>query len=338
MPANDTPRPGGTSEVVSQSEIESLLAMVGGESGETASIAGKDTGDSSSHQRHEFPSVSALSAIELRKLRMRHEDFIAALASRLTLHFRLEVNLQMLRLETTSFRQFIDGLNNPTHLNIFKLDPFRGVSLVDMPLRLALSLIDRELGGLARIADDTRELSKMEGRLVSRIIEIIMSEWCTAWSDMVELRPTLLRTENNGRFIQSHLPHTPVLVLSVETRIGALIEPIQFCFPCASLEPILAKLNHEPEMQDVRDMEAFEVPKTWNPEFDEMGMCLTAELPDIEIDARHLGDLKPGDVIPFNSINANRVCVHVEESARYEGSLGVSGNQLAIQISKVLKE
>ena len=338
MPAKEPPKTQSTSDVVSQSEIENLLAMVGGESGDVGATAGIDGGDGTILHRYEFPNVSSLSSIELRKLRMRHEDFIQALASRLSLHFRIEINLQMLRLETMPFRQFIDTLNNPTNLSLFRLEPFRGVSLLDMPLKLALCLIDRELGGTARVADDARDLSKMEARLLARIVEIIMGEWCSSWSDTLDLRPTLLRTENNGRFVQSTQPQAAMLVLGIETRIGSLTEPIQFCFPCTSLEPILAKLNQEPEMQEAGMDDVAKILDRWNPEFDEMDMNLTAELPDVEITARQLGDLKAGDVIPFSALNANRVRVQLEESSRYIGNLGVSGNQLAIQISRILKE
>ena len=337
MTKQETPRTASTSEVVSQSEIENLLAMVGGEGADLTALGNQDNSESAHVHRYEFPSASSLTTIELRKLRVRHEEFIQTLASRLSLHFRLEVNLQMLRLDTVPFRQFVDGLNNPTHIDIFKLEPFRGVCLLDIPLRLAMCIIDRELGGTARASDDARELSKMEERLLHRVVEVIIGEWCAAWASTMELRPVLLRTENNGRFVQGHQPHTSMLVLGLEARIGLLVEQMQFAFPCNALEPILIKLNQEAEMLDDNEEAKRVVPTHWNPEFNEMGLRISADLPDLELSARELGDLKPGDVIPFNADLAKKIQIYLEASPKFVGTLGVSGKQLAVQISQNIK-
>jgi flagellar motor switch protein FliM len=310
--------------------------MVGGEQGENT--GGEKAQSSNSSPRHEFPSVSSLSTVELRKLRMRHENFLQTLSARLSLHFRLECNLQMLKLETAPFRLFVDSLNNPTHLCLFKLEPFRGVSFLDIPLRMAMCVIDRELGGPGRAAEEARELSKMEARLLNRVVDIMVAEWCQEWSDMAELRPAMIRSENNGRFLQTHQPHTPMLVLGVEVRLGALVEQMHFAFPCRSLEPILVKLNSDPDADNADEPDrASNRPVPWNQAFYDIGIKVTAELPDVEITARQLGDLKPGDFIPVSAANASQIQVYLESQPKFVGNLGVAGDQLAVQISKIVK-
>lgn len=339
MPLTETASVPGKGEVVSQSEIESLLAMVGSDGGADAgvSVSGREGQVDHSAQRYEFPSVSTLSPGELRKLRVRHEEFIRTLASRLSLHLRMECNLQMLKLETTTFRQFIDGLNNPTHLTLFRLEPFKGICLIDLPLRLALSLVDREMGGPAMVTDDARELSKMETRLLAKLVEIILGEWCSSWRESFDLRPALMRTENNGRFLQTHLPQTTMLVLGVEARLGGVMEPFQMCFPCQTLEPLLIKLDAESEKFDGQKHESKSRAPAWNPAFSDLNINIQAELPEFEITARELGSLKPGDVIPMSADLASRVRIILESSPKFTGSLGVSGRQLAVQISQILK-
>jgi flagellar motor switch protein FliM len=339
MPATETAKISTKGDVVSQSEIENLLAMVGSDGGGEAMlpVVGKDSSSESPSQRYEFPSASTLTPGELRKLRVRHEEFIRTLASRLSLHLRMECNLQMLKLETTTFRQFIDGLNNPTHLTLFRLEPFKGICLIDMPLRLALSLVDREMGGPAVVTDEARELSKMETRLLSKVVEIILAEWCSSWRESFDLRPALIRTENNGRFLQTHLPQTTMLVLGVEARLGGVLEPFQLCFPCHTLEPLLVKLDSEADKYDSNKDGNKSRPPSWNPAFNDLNINVQAELPELEITARELGSLKPGDVIPMSPDLANRVRIILESSPKFTGSLGVSGRQLAVQISHILK-
>src|ERR1035441_470173 len=147
--SDQAPSGAASKDIISQSEIEKLLAQVesvdttppGGEAGDPQppiQRAGRDI-----VRRHDFPKLSLISSDDLRPLRVRHEDFIAALATRLSIHLGLEVTLQMTKLEAISFQQFADGLSNPTYLTLLKLQPLAGICLLDIPQRLGLC-IDRK--------------------------------------------------------------------------------------------------------------------------------------------------------------------------------------------------
>ena len=115
-------------------------------------------------RRHEFPKLSLFSSAELRRLRMRHEDFIGSLATRLSIHLGMEVALQMSKLEAVPFQKFADGLSNPTYLTMLKLPPLAGICLLDIPPRLGLCIVDRELGGPGRAPEEARQIGKIEAR------------------------------------------------------------------------------------------------------------------------------------------------------------------------------
>jgi flagellar motor switch protein FliM len=174
-------------DTVSQSEIERLLAQIGNSDALPIESAAPSPGGGSNDliHRHEFPQLSLFTAAELRKLRVRHEEFVASLGARLSIHLGLDISLQMAKLETSSFQGFIDGLGNPTHLTVLKLEPLSGNCFLDIPLRLGLCVVDRELGGPGVWHDEPRELTKMESGLLSRLVESILSEWCGVWKDLV---------------------------------------------------------------------------------------------------------------------------------------------------------
>ena len=183
MDSSDSPSP--QAQAISQSEVDHLLAQVGSaESSATASDLSGQTQPEHHPVRYDFRQPSFLSASELRKLRVRHEEFIRSLAARLSIYLRLEFGLQMSKLETLNFQKFIDGLSSPTHLTLFKLEPLRGVCLLDVPPRLGLSIVDRQLGGPAHCIDATRDLSEIEVGLLDQSVEILLSEWCNLWSGL----------------------------------------------------------------------------------------------------------------------------------------------------------
>jgi len=61
-----------------------------------------------------------LSAIELRKLRVEHDEFVISLGARLSNYLRLEVGLQLSKINTVTFQEFADTLSNPTHVTLLQ--------------------------------------------------------------------------------------------------------------------------------------------------------------------------------------------------------------------------
>lgn len=325
-------------------DIESLLAQAaGGPDIAEPAIAGPAkevaTPAASNEPPHpQFPVLSSLSEADFRKLRARHEEYINLLAGRLSMHLGLEVTLQMAKLETLTFQKFADSLSNPTHLTLLKLEPLAGTCLLDIPSLLGLCMVDRELGGPALAAEEPRELGKMEAKLLSKIVETIVAQWCGAWTDVIELRPALLKHENNARFLKVCPADTMMFVIGMETKIGELVEVMQFAIPLKTLEPLLQKLNAADD--PVPKAAPAPVPSgtvKWNSAFDEVELEITAEMPDVEVTARQLAELKPGDLISLPPQIAEQVRLCFSGAPKFSGTLGTAEGNWAVKIEKTVK-
>ena len=64
-------------------------------------------------ETYDFRNPVFLSEVELRRLRLLHEDFIRYLTARLSLFLRMEFALKMAKLTTLTYQKFTDGLPNP---------------------------------------------------------------------------------------------------------------------------------------------------------------------------------------------------------------------------------
>jgi flagellar motor switch protein FliM len=330
------PSAGPSKDTVSQSEIERLLASV-----ESIDTSAQDLGLHDSRKlagreaitRHEFPKVSIYSPTEMRLLRMRHEDFIDSLAARLSIHMGMELGLQMSKLESMEFQNFVDGLSNPTFLTMLKMRPLAGVCLLDIPPRFALCIVDRELGGPGRAADETRQIGKIETRLLGRVVEVMAQEWCNVWTDLMEVQAAITGTESNSRFVASSAPEANMLALGVEVRLGNLIETMQFAFPHTMLEPLITKMNAVHAVEKPGPS-AKAVTGKWNSLFDDVDLEVKAELPGLQISAEELGALKVGDVLTLPALLMNQVKLRLEGHPGFIGILGQSNAQRAVRIGK----
>lgn len=317
--------PDGTADVLSQSEIERLLSQV----------SEKETKDQDSIQPYDFRHPLFLSATELRRLRIRHEDFIRALGARLSIYLRLEFSLQMSKLQTITYQKFTEALPNPSHLTLFKVEPLRGVGILDIHPRLGLTIVDRLLGGPAHSISADHDFSEIEMALLDQAVQLILAEWCHHWASVQELRPIMLGHENNGRFLQTAPRDTIMLVLAMEAKVGDCLEQMQIALPCFTLEPLIRKLGHinGESTEEVAPVSAVR----WNRNFDDVPVPVTAMWDDLKLTARDIVNLKVGDILPLDPKSVQQVKLRLADTPKFEGHLGTTDGKWAVAVTGITK-
>ena len=329
--------PGGEQgEVLSQSEIERLLSQVQAE--DTATTVVKTGGIKSRFknedvQPYDFRQPAFLTSSELRKIRIRHEEFIRTLAGHLSIYLRLEVAIQMSKLQTLSYQKYTDGLPSSTHLTLFKVEPLKGVCLLDMSPRLGLTIVDRLLGGPAHSVNFNGELSEIETALLDQVAQIILNEWCQLWQKIANIRPVLLGHENNGRFLTSSSHDCVMLILSMEVRLGDCTERMELAFPFHTIEPLVHQSSPSPENGANAGATRPGRPP-WNPNLDEVTVQVNTQWHGLEMSAGELSRLKCGDVLMLEDNFFDQVEVRLEQHPKFHGRLGTAGDSWAVELTE----
>ncbi|HKX60451.1 MAG TPA: FliM/FliN family flagellar motor switch protein [Verrucomicrobiae bacterium] len=336
MPAENEPPAG---KVLSQSEIERLLDQVA-EQENTGPVVkdgeSREKRDKGSIQPYDFRHPVFLSPAELRRLRIRHEEFIRALAARLSIYLRLEFSLQISKLQTITFQKFCESLPNPTHLSLFKVDPLRGIGILEIHPRLGLTIVDRLLGGPAHSITADHDFSEIEMALLDQAVQVVLAEWCNHWASIQEVGPTLLGHENNGQFLQTAPHDTIMFVLAMEAKIGDCVEQMQVALPCFTLEPIIRKLGQFAETAIEESTVPATTPK-WNRRFDEVPVPVTAIWDDLELTARQVANLREGDILPLDAASPRQIKLRLAEVPKFQGRLGTSNGKWAVAVTDVLR-
>ena len=327
-------------EVMSQSEVERLLAQVAEQEPQPAAQTAQGDRQSptqGSVQPYDFRHPVFLSPNELRKLRVEHEEYIQRLAALLSIYLRMEFSLQMSKLQTIPYLKFIESISNPAHLAMFKIEPMRGVCVLDMNPRLGLTIVDRLMGGAGHSINLNRDLSEIEIALLDQAIQIIVGEWCNHWAEHTEIRPAFLGHENNGRFLQTSAPDAIMLVLSMEARMGDCLEQIQIAFPYLTLEPLIQKISKQLHPEGVTEKSIVAAKGvSWRPEMEGINIAIKGSLPPVPFTAGALAQIQVGDFIPLDPEAVSHVLIQLQKMAKFEGRLGSQNNKWAIEITRVL--
>jgi len=273
---------------------------------------------------HDFRSSSLLSPRQMRKLLAHETQFLNAMEARVALFLRSEFPLKLAGIEIISYQKLTAGWAAPTHLILFKTEPLRGVSVLEIPLQLALTIVDRLMGGPGRIEPTTRETSEIERALLDQIVQIILEEWCNNWAVVKPLKPTVLGCESSGRFMQTAPPQTNMLTLAIDARLGDCTGQIKLAFAYsepASDTPAPAPL----------------APVKWNRCMDDVSMTMTAEWQGLELSARDVLHLKVGDVLQVSPQQARQVCLRLGENSKFSGRLGTMAGHWAVELTQTMK-
>lgn len=345
MPPNNPQAPSAAAPytVATGNSIEETAATPAGGSSvggdEITVLTAKGTREkraASSIRGHDFRQSGFLAPSELRRIRLRHEQFIRSLAGRLAIFLRLEYTVQLTKVQIVGYQKFTESLPSPSHITLFKVDPLKGVGLLVIPPRLALSLDDRLLGGPGEMPDSSRELSEIEVALIDQVAMLLLVEWSNHWPEMRDLRPSILDHENNSRFLQTAPPDTAMLIFTMDAGVNGALEPIQFAFPYATVEPLMRLLT--PAMPESESAPARSGQVKWNAQFDEVRVPITAEWHGLEMSAGEISRLKPGDVVMLAPQCAAQVHLKLGNVPKFIGRPGTSDGKWAAQLTNPITD
>jgi len=337
--ANPVPDGNPPSEFLDQSEIDRLLAQTAEQTAAPdrpilISANGRG-GTDVKIEAYDFRHPAFLSEVELRRLRLLHEDFIRYLSARLSLFLRMEFGIKMAKLTTTNYSKFTDGLASPTHICLFKAEPLLGVGVLDINPRLALTIADRLLGGRGHSVKAERYLTEIEIGLVEDVIMIVLEEWCNQWKGEQDLHPLILGHENNGRFLQTSPKDAVVLAMTLEINFGDCSEQMQIGLPYYTIEPLVKKMQARRQKDTaVAPVEKQKV--NWSGNYDHILVPVRAEWDGFEISLREIVNWRVGDIIELPTSLVQQTTLLLNGAPKFTGVVGLDSDRVAVQITRKL--
>jgi len=335
--ADDPQQP--ASDFLDQSEIDRLLTQTTDQAVAKQQLLRADgrraaPGSGLKVETYDFRNPAFLSEVELRRLRILHEDFIRYLSARLSLFLRMELSLKMAKLTTATFAKFTESLPSPTHLCLFKAEPLAGVGILDINPRLALTIADRLLGGRGHSVKAERYLTEIEVSLLEDVIQIILEEWCTQWKSEQELHWLIIGHENNGRFLQTSPKDAVVLALSLEVNFGDCSEQIQIGVPYYTIEPLVKKMQARRQ----KDATIAQVEKhpAWQAAYDRITIPVRAEWQAFELSVREVFSLRVGDVLEMPASHLQETSVLLNGTPKFTGTVGLDTDRVAVKLTRKL--
>ena len=326
---------GDSDDVFDVSEIEEMTG--GGSAAPIFRFSGErfpsDSGVRA--QKYDFTNPIVLSDADLEKLKEMSERFVYYLAGHLSMFLSTEFDLQLEGLSADLYKNFTQSVKVPACISLFKIQELNGICLLDVNSHLAVTVVDRLLGGKGSTMPEERGLTDIENALVDDFNSILVEEWCRQWDDFMELHPTLIGKESSGRFLQTSPPEAMVLTLTMEASFGDVSGPIRIATPYYTIEPLV---HMALESDTKRQPQEKSKMARWHESYDDINVPVSAEWDAFEMSVHDLTNLKVGDIIETPKRLLTDTKLRMEGKTCFNGEIGKEGERVAFRVTEVSAE
>lgn len=241
-----------------------------------------------------FARSGQISNEQLRSISMLNDIFARNLTHHLSAWFRSRAQVSLVSAEQIQFSEFLERIPELAYVCSVRLEPLHALSVLQMDLTTAPSMIDLLLGGEGT-PSAPRELTDIEEAILSGVVEAVCRELTTAW------QPVGLSFSFGKREMQTQAPRLisvseKTLCLSFELRLAESSGLLNLAFPAVVSNAILRRLAGEKTRQRRHSSATRERMRELA---GRTPTRISLHLPPVRLAAEALGSLEPGRVLPL---------------------------------------
>ncbi len=333
-------------DVLSQSEVESLLAALESGSGPGGAgpagmpATGRHHDDFSSEVSvYDFKRPERVSKDQMRAFQALHEGFSRELGAAISGMLRAIVEVKLISVDQLTYSEFVFSLENPTCYILMHSETLDGHFILDLNPSIIFPIVDRMLGGGSDQNPNVprRPLTEIEIRIVSRITDLVVTGLQKAWHNIVDLNLVVTQTESNPRLVQIVPPNEVVVLISFELTLGEMRGIMNLCIPFNSVESVATKLaanswssytKKTPDLLQSLNLESG---------VSRAEVELVVHLAETRIKLGELANLAVGDIIMTETEKNQPFKVLIEGSPKFEAFPGQYRGYKAIRIGNMIE-
>lgn len=284
-------------DLLSQDEIDALLHGVSTDEIETEDPSVIHNSDMAVY---DFANQERVIRGRIPSLEMVNERFARGMRNSLFKMLRRGTEVSTTGIQMLKYSEYAYSLVVPTSLNVVKMNPLRGNSLLVIDPKLVFMIVDNYFGGNGQFQPlmDGRDFGPTELRLIQKLMDMVFVDLQQAWKPVLELDLEYVSSEVNPQFANIVSQNDVVVVTTFLVEIEGVGGEFHIAFPYTMLEPIRDRLD------TVLHKESKTTDKKWSnalrDEIEHTEVDVSCVLTTREISLKEVMELKAGDVIPVD--------------------------------------
>jgi len=283
-------------------------------------------------QAYDFRRPNKFSRDHIRALQIVGETFARQFSTVLGTGLRSISSVNLHGVEQYSYDEYVHSLDNPACLSVLSFSPLSGAGLFQLEVELALTIVERLLGGSGDSPTAGRPLTSIEEHLVREVLQRGLREFDYAFESLLEIETTIVQQESNPQFAQIAAPSDMTVVLELDVKIGDQRGRGSFCMPYATLLPVLESFETQSMFAERDPTRQAEFSASLERALYDIPVNVSVRFHPIRLTSAQVMTLRPGDVIPLHhSVDAPLSGV-VDDIVAFDATTGLRGKRLACRV------
>ncbi|NBY28894.1 MAG: flagellar motor switch protein FliM [Betaproteobacteria bacterium] len=290
-------------------------------------------------KKHDLASEDSSLGVNISSIDMINERFIRLFRPHLMDVLRTSPRVTPTKSQIVKFGQYVKDLKAPLSVNVVRMNPLRGYSLVVIDPTIVFSSLDSFFGGFGQGTVGTllpgRMFTPMEMRIINMILDVTFKDIQEAWGPLMHVNLEFVSAEINPQFAQISDENDLVIVSRFETETATKNTGfIDLVHPYASLKPVRELLRSRVQSGDGNE----DSDRQWRDEFEDAvnDSCLQASvvLGTIKSTIKDIEAMQAGDILYFKK--PEFACLQAAGIPAFNVHVGTLGAQTAVQIAHAI--
>ncbi len=319
------------SNLLSQEELAALSEGVRDGSIET------DTGFNTRVRvrKHDLASEDSSLGVNVSSVDMINERFIRLFRLGLLEVLRTSPRVNPTRVQILKFGDYLKGLKPPLSVNMVRMNPLRGNSVIIIDPNVVFSSLDSFFGGFGKGVGELpsgRLFTPTESRIIKIILEVFFRSLTEAWGPLLPIECEHVSSEINPQFAQIADENDLVVLSRFEADATASGGKgfIDLVYPYSSLKPVRELLSSRVQSGEGNE----ESDKIWRRDLaaavGDAKLELVVNMGEVKTTLHHLNNLQEGDLLFFKKDETSLMTTSGVPT--FHVNVGTRGSQVAVQI------
>jgi len=287
-------------------------------------------------KKHDLASEDSSLGVNITSIDMINERFIRTFRLGLVEMLRTSPKVNPNQVEIVRFGDYLKSLKAPLSVNVVRMTPLRGNSIVVIDPTVVFSSLDSFFGGFGKGVGNLppgRLFTPTESRIINMILEVFFKSLKEAWAAVLPVEFELVSSEINPQFAQIADENDLVILTRFEAESKLESQGfIDLVYPYASLKPVRERLRSRVQSGDGNE----ESDKQWRLELEDAVDSASLEarviMGNIESSFGEIEAMKEGDVLFFKK--PELALLQVNGLPAFDVQVGSVGAQTAVQIER----
>lgn len=287
--------------------------------------------------RYNFKRPRLYAQDQMRVLTHVHEAFARDLSVYLSAQLRTIVDINLTAVDQVLYSDYVMSSIPPSALYVVEVEDLSQKIVFELDSQLVIFTIEKLFGGRGVFLQKPREISQIERRIMSKVMQRAFRELEKAWHQVFDIRFNEVAFETNAEFVQIIPGVEPAIVITFEVVVYEQRSAINICYPYRLLERTLGRTGMKQWISSATTQVSPEVRERFETTVRTVELELRAELGRARLPLYELRHLEVGDVIPLQQKVTDAVRVFVGKQEKFRAVPGRSGRRRSLQISDLVE-